>query len=88
MALTDSWLAARSQRRANIPEGSTFLSSFEIDGSAPSRAGQLRLSTLENQLGLCFLYCSVVTSSGVLEWKKVSMTAITRTADEYLPYGG
>ena len=87
MALTESWLVTKTTRRHKLEEGSTFLSSFELDNSDPFRAGQLRLTTLVNASGLCFMFCSVETSTGVFEWKKVVLTSEVQVPEDFLPYG-
>ena len=86
MALTDSWLVTKTTRRHKLEEGGTFLTSFDVDDAEPFRAGQLRLTTLINSSGLCFLFCSIETSTGVFEWKKVVLTSKTETAADFLPW--
>jgi hypothetical protein len=55
-------------------EGSLFVDPRQelISGpwEAPTRQGQLRVSRTESTF-LCSLYCSIETSPGVYEWKRV-----------------
>ena len=52
------------------PSGETLLELVKGEWDAPTRQGDLRLDRTEST-NLATLYCSIETSPGVYEWKRV-----------------